>query len=146
MPDFLIPLITWGVIQFIKLIIDRFTSGSNLGWKALRSAWGFPSVHSGIAASITTLMYLQYGYDSPEFALAFCFSFLFRYDAANVRYEAGQHAIYLNQLSNKLQEIVSLTKEPHVLKERLGHTFIEVIGGIAIGVGLTLVYHIVISS
>ncbi|USN56125.1 MAG: divergent PAP2 family protein [Candidatus Peribacteria bacterium] len=68
----------------------------------MRSAGGFPSVHSGIAASITTLMYLQYGHESAAFVMAFCFSFLFWYDAANVRYEAGQHASYLNQLNKEL--------------------------------------------
>jgi acid phosphatase family membrane protein YuiD len=47
-------------------------------------------------------MYLQYGHESAAFVIAFCFSFLFWYDAANVRYEAGQHASYLNQLNKEL--------------------------------------------
>jgi len=62
-------------------------------------------VHSGIAASITTLMLLLYGRESAEFAIAFSFSFLFWYDAANVRYEAGQHATFLNQITQELKEL-----------------------------------------
>ncbi len=95
-----------------------------------------------MAASISTLMYLQYGHESAAFIIAFWFSFLFRYDAANVRYEAGQHASYLNKLSVELGEILNMQKTTHMLKERLGHTFIEVVGGIGVGVWLTFVYFI----
>lgn len=140
-PDFLIPLLVGGVIQFIKLIID-YTMKGVIEWKALWSAGWFPSVHSGMAASITTLMYLHYGHESAAFIIAFCFSFLFWYDAANVRYEAGQHASYLNKLSLELGNILNMQKTTHMLKERLWHTFIEVIWGIGVGVGLTFVYFI----
>jgi acid phosphatase family membrane protein YuiD len=33
-------------------------------------------------------MAIRFGFYAPEFAIAFSFSFLFWYDAANVRFEA----------------------------------------------------------
>lgn len=140
-PDFLIPLLIWWLIQCIKVVIDFATHGK-LWWKALWSAGGFPSVHSGIAASITTLMFLEYGYDSSWFALSFTFSFLFWYDAANVRFEAGQHASFLNRINEELEGVFDFEGKIHILKERLGHTFFEVLGGIVIGIALTVVYYL----
>jgi acid phosphatase family membrane protein YuiD len=46
---------------------------------------------------------LEYGFDSTIFAIAFAFSILFAYDAMNLRYEAGQHAHYINDLRVDLQ-------------------------------------------
>jgi len=95
-------------------------------------------------------MALSYGLDSYAFALAATFSFLFWYDAANVRYEAGQHAFMLNRIGQELRTVLqtehipeqfpSLTKQ---IKERLGHTFVEVMGGICVGVALTLLYRFI---
>lgn len=88
-------------------------------------------------------MALHYGIESPEFAITFAFSFLFWYDAINVRYEAGQHASYINRISEELDDIFALDGKVTLLKERLGHTFIEVAWGIATGVSLTIVYYLV---
>lgn len=138
MPLFLIPLITWWLIQCIKVLIDfciykKITRGS------LRSAGWFPSVHSWIASSITTLLFLLHGIESTEFAISFTFSFLFWYDAANIRYEAGKHASFLNTISQELSTLSSIIvnskqrkQAAHLLKERLWHTVSEVIWGIVI--------------
>ena len=64
-------------------------------------------------------MALHYGIESAEFAIAFTFSFLFRYDAINVRYEAGQHASYINRISEELDDIFHLDGKVSMLKERL---------------------------
>jgi acid phosphatase family membrane protein YuiD len=71
-------------------------------------------------------MRFEHGIDSTAFALAFCFSFLFWYDAANVRYEAGQHAKFLKKIGEELGGILDIGIKTPLLKERLGHTFIEV--------------------
>ncbi len=143
-PDFAVPLLVWGLIQIIKVVIDFATHGK-MGRKALWSAGWFPSVHAWIAASITTLMLLKYGVDSSQFAMSFTFSFLFWYDAANVRYEAGQHASFLNRINEELEGVFDFEGKIHTLKERLGHTFFEVLGGIIIGVALTSLYNMFFS-
>ncbi len=135
-PMFLIPLTIGFSIQVLKVIID-FSIEKKLHINYLRRAWGFPSVHSGISSSLVTVIGLLEGVSSPEFAIAFVFSVLFWYDAINVRYEAGKHAKYINYISNELNAVLGLEHEPS-LKERLGHTFYEVVGGIIIGFLLTI--------
>ncbi len=142
---FMIPLWVGFAIQCIKLVVDFFVE-KKVSRSHLWMSGGFPSVHSGIAASVTMLMLLVYWVDSSEFALAFTFSFLFWYDAANIRFEAGQHATFLNQITQELKELNYMIFQwmpeesrtvRHILKERLGHTVLEVIGGIIFWAVLT---------
>ncbi len=86
------------------------------------------------------LVRLQYGFDSVFFAVAFAFSVLFAYDAMNLRYETGQHAQYINDLRSELQTIL-LKKEKETLKERIGHTPLEVAGWIIFGTILTYIFY-----
>jgi acid phosphatase family membrane protein YuiD len=139
-PLFFIPIVIGGIIQCMKICID-FLVSKKLSRKSIWTSGGFPSTHAGITASITTLMLIHYGYASAEFAMSFCFSFLFWYDAVNVRYEAGQHASYINKISEELDDIFDLGGKMVLLKERLGHTFIEVVGGIMIGITFTVVWY-----
>lgn len=144
-PQFLIPIIVGSLIQLMKVSIDFFVS-KHVSIRSLWVSWGFPSTHAWITSSICVLMFLFHGLESPEFALAFCFSFLFRYDAVNIRFEAGQHASYINKISEKLESAQNYTQDTiqrtRALKERLGHTFIEVIWWIIIGAWLTLLYYV----
>ncbi len=135
-PIFIIPLAIGFSIQVLKVIID-FSIEKKLHISYLRRAGGFPSVHSGISSSLVTVIGLFQGINTPEFAIAFVFSILFWYDAINVRYEAGKHAKYINYISNELNAVLGLEHEPS-LKERLWHTFYEVVGGILIGFLLTV--------
>lgn len=144
-PDFLVPLLVWWCIQIIKVWIDFFTT-QKMSFSSLWSAGWFPSVHSGIAASISTLMLLHYWAYSPEFAIASSFSFLFWYDAANVRYEAWQHATFLNRISEELDKTLNLWWKIVMLKERLWHTAFEVVWWIIVWVCLTLVWFITIEQ
>ena len=86
---------------------------------------------------------LEYGVDSMFFMIAFSFALLFAYDAMNLRYEAGQHAHYINDLRSELQGVLHQAKK-RPLKERIGHTPIEVVGGLLFGSILTfcLYYYI----
>ncbi|MCX6823651.1 MAG: divergent PAP2 family protein [candidate division SR1 bacterium] len=127
------------IIQIVKVIIDlirykRFYIGH------IFASGGFPSFHSGLASSVTMLVRLEYGFGSVLFAVAFAFSVLFAYDAMNLRYETGQHAHYINDLRLELQAILQ-KKEKGILKERIGHTPLEVAGGILFGSILTYVFY-----
>ena len=139
LPEFLVPIFVGGLIQLMKLCIDVMMK-KKLTRKSIWVSWGFPSTHAWITSSITTLMFLLYWFESSQFALAFCFSFLFRYDAVNVRFEAGQHASYINRISEELDDIFDLWWKMVLLKERLGHTFIEVVWWVVIGATFTIFY------
>lgn len=137
----LIPFFVGFIIQGIKILIDVFKYKKKISFQDLWTAWWFPSVHSWISSSLITLLWIEYGFSSSLFAISFCFWFLFWYDAANIRYQAWQHAQYLNYLYNLLHQLESFgihEKFLQHLKERLWHTVIEVIGGIIFGVWMTL--------
>ncbi|MFA5748175.1 MAG: divergent PAP2 family protein [Candidatus Absconditabacterales bacterium] len=137
-PIFIV-LIVGIIIQLTKVIVDlikhkRFYRGHVL------SSGGFPSFHSGLGSSVTMLVLLHQGFGSVLFAVSFCFGILFAYDAMNLRYEAGQHALYINDLRVELQNVL-VKKEKSLLKERIGHTPLEVMGGILFGTILTFILY-----
>lgn len=134
---FLIPLAVGSIIQLIKMIVDVFAYRQKLQFSSFRRSGWFPSVHSGISSSIATLVWLQNGFFSMNFAICFTFAFLFRYDAANVRYEAGKHAQYINEIKDELRSFSFIDYKLQDLQERLWHTTIEVIGWIIVGAMLT---------
>jgi len=139
---FLIPLIVWALIQLIKVIVDILGRKEKIELSNLWKSWGFPSVHSWISSSITTLVALMFGVGSMYFAVCFTFSFLFRYDAANVRFQAGKHAQYINEIKDELRSFSFIDYKLQDLQERLGHTFIEVVGGIVVGCTITSLLYI----
>lgn len=105
---------------------------------------GMPSSHAATMTATTLAIGLFDGFDKPLFALAIAISMIIIYDAAGVRREAGYHAEALNKL---VDEWFVLTKTPLVdqkrLKEMLGHTPIEVVGGVLTGLVSTLVLWLV---
>lgn len=137
-PLFLVPVIVWGVIQLFKIVID-FAIEKHISIDSLWRAWWFPSVHSGISSSVCVVIGISTGWSGPLFALASGMSFLFWYDAMNIRYQAGMHAKYLNDIRLELQDLLKVGQNLQFLKERLWHTFVEVIGWILIGALLTFV-------
>jgi len=127
------------IIQIVKVIIDLIRYKRFYIWHIFASG-GFPSFHSGLASSVTALVRLEYGFGSTFFAVAFAFSVLFAYDAMNLRYETGQHAHYINDLRLELQTILQ-KKEKGLLKERIGHTPLEVAWWIIFGSILTYIFY-----
>lgn len=122
----------WMFIQWIKVLVDVLAHKRKLKLSAFREAGWFPSVHSGISSSITTLVWCVYGIDSMLFAICLTFAALFWYDAANVRYEAWKHAQYINEIKDELKSFSFIDYKLQDLQERLGHTSVEVIGWIIV--------------
>lgn len=143
-PYFAIPIFVWVTLQLIKILVD-FWNDRKVSVESLWRAWGLPSVHSGISSSITTLMLFEFGYDSAEFAIAFTFAFLFWYDSMNIRYEAWKHAKYLNKINTQLKNVLEFSDKYTAFKERLGHTFWEVIWGIIVWFLLTVTIYFVLN-
>lgn len=136
-PVFIIPLTVWAIIQVIKLIIDKI-KWEKIDFNRLFVSGWFPSVHSGLSTSVlVSVAYIDWIY-STTFAMALVFSILFRYDAANVRYQAWKHAEIINKMRNQLSNVLEIEIKKSKLKERLWHTFGEVIGGIIISALLTI--------
>ncbi|MCS6983032.1 MAG: divergent PAP2 family protein [Candidatus Absconditabacterales bacterium] len=141
----LIPVIVWLATQSIKLIIDIICHHPIKISQFLVTSGGFPSGHSAVSSSILFLVRREQGF-SLLFLVVAVFCILWWYDAMNVRYQAGNHAKilntlvdhYLNHDSPQYETIKQyLVSSASKFPERLGHTPIEVIGGIIIGSILT---------
>lgn len=93
---------------------------------------GMPSSHSALMISTTLGIGLFSGFNSPVFALALAVSTVVIYDAAGVRRQAGFHAERINMIIKELWEGKPLEEKD--LKEMLGHSPLEVTGGILVGI------------
>jgi hypothetical protein len=92
-----------------------------------------PSAHSAFVGALATGVGQQIGWASPEFAIAVVFAVIVMYDAAGVRQAAGQQARILNQMIDELfQEHPQFNEDR--LKELLGHTPVQVIVGLTLGI------------
>jgi acid phosphatase family membrane protein YuiD len=72
------------------------------------------------------------GFNSPVFALAVAISMIVLYDAAGVRRQAGIHAERINMIFEELWKGNPINEAE--LKEMLGHTPLEVLGGTLTGI------------
>jgi acid phosphatase family membrane protein YuiD len=81
---------------------------------------------------------LHQGFNSPIFALAIAMTMIVIYDAAGVRREAGRHAEKINILINELLAGHPISDKE--LREVLGHTPMEVLGGICLGLTVGILY------
>ena len=121
----LTPFLTWliaGSIKFaINFLKDRENAFKRIGYG------GMPSNHSAIVISMVTLIGLKEGLAHPAFGVAITLSFIVLLDAANLRREIGQHARVLN----KHIESTGIEKK---LREKIGHSKLEIVGGIIVGI------------
>ncbi|MFR3499795.1 MAG: divergent PAP2 family protein [Paraclostridium bifermentans] len=111
-----------------KVQISRiFTSG------------GMPSSHSSFVTSLSTLVGMDCGFNSTEFAVVAVFSMIIMYDASGVRRAVGKQAVILNQIVDDLQHKKHI--EQKKLKELVGHTPVEVFFGAILGIITALVFN-----
>jgi acid phosphatase family membrane protein YuiD len=128
-------LIAWGLGQGMKIPLDYLRT-RRLNWALLISTGGMPSSHSALVVSTALAIGLFYGFDTPIFALAVAITMVVTYDATNIRRQAGYHAQKINLLVNELFSGQPISEEQ--LKEVLGHTPLEVAGGIILGTAVAL--------
>lgn len=137
-PVFLTAMLGWFLGQFLKVPIE-YLFKRRWNWALWFSSGGMPSSHSSLMVSTTLSIGLYYGFGSPLFALAFAISMIVVYDAAGVRRQAGYHAQKINLLFEELLSGRPIPQER--LKEVLGHTPRQVIGGVILGVLIALMVY-----
>ena len=133
-------LLGWFLGQFLKVPIEYLTR-RRWNWALWFSSGGMPSSHSSLMVSTTLAIGLYHGFGTPLFALAFAMSMIVIYDAAGVRRQAGFHAQKINIVFEELFHGRPISQER--LIEVLGHTPRQVLGGIFLGVVITLVVYAV---
>jgi len=123
-------LIAWALAQVIKLPLDYFRT-RRWNWALMLTTGGMPSSHSALMTATVFAMGLYNGFDDPLFALGVAITMIVTYDAAGVRRQAGIHAQRINVLFDELLHGHPISDKD--LREVLGHTPLEVIGGILLG-------------
>ena len=129
-PVFLSSVIAWGLAQIIKVPMEYFRSG-RVNWALLLSSGGMPSSHSALMVGATYGAGLFIGFDSPVFAVIFPITMIVIYDATGVRRQAGFHAEKINLLIGEL--LSGDFKAEKKLREVLGHTPLEALFGVLLG-------------
>ncbi len=123
-------LIAWALAQVIKLPLDYFRT-HRWNWALMFTTGGMPSSHSALMTGTVFGIGLYNGFDNPLFALGIAITMIVTYDAAGVRRQAGIHAQRINVLFEELLRGHPISDKD--LREVLGHTPLEVAGGILLG-------------
>jgi len=126
----LVALTAWLLAQILKIPLEYFRT-RRWDWTTLFYAGGMPSSHSALIVSATHAIGLFHGFDNPLFALGVAVAMIVTYDAAGVRRQAGKHAERINVLFDELLRGHLWNEEE--LREVIGHTPLEVVAGILLG-------------
>jgi uncharacterized protein len=123
-------IIGWLLAQVLKIPTEYLRSRRWL-WAMIFAAGGMPSSHTALMVSGTLAVGLYHGFDNPLFAIAVGATMIIAHDAAGVRRQAGKHAERINLLFDELLHGHLWSEDE--LKEVIGHTPLEVVGGIILG-------------
>lgn len=137
----IIGLTSWLWAQVLKTIIYVFMN-KKLDLSRLVGDGGMPSGHSATVSSLTTTALLCYGPGSFQFAVSLILAVVVCKDAMGVRLETGKQAVMLNELMRVFNVLTSSEQLPEVkLKEFVGHTPIQVMAGILLGIANAVVMY-----
>jgi len=129
------PVLTWLAVGPIKFLIN---SARHRRWAFdLVGNGGFPSNHSSVVTSMATLIALREGMGHPAFGVAVTLAFIVMIDANSLRQHVGRQAAAINLLRGA---------GATVLRERMGHTLVEIGGGIGTGIALGFAIHTLFSA
>ena len=133
------PLITWTTVGPIKFLIN---SAKTRRWAFnLVGNGGFPSNHSAVVSSMATLIALREGMGHPAFGVAVTLCFIVVIDANNLRRHVGRQAAAINRLAASEDRPAAAQSGHTWLRERMGHTVVEIIGGLCTGIGIAHIIH-----
>ena len=131
---------SWFIAQVIKVIIN-FCVTKKLVWERLFGDGGMPSGHSATVSSLAVFAALRCGCGSFEFAVCAILAIIVCHDAMGVRQEAGKQAVVINDIVEQFEKLLKQDIVDIDLKELVGHTPLQVLAGITLGVVNALVMH-----
>ncbi len=140
-PILLAALTAWFIAQILKVLIE-FLLLKRWNWALVFQAGGMPSSHSAMVSAMALSIGLYMGFDLPVFAVASILATIVIYDATGIRREAGRQAVLINTI---IEEIAKGKLAQHKrLKEVLGHTPGEAILGTLLGLGIGLIFWVLV--
>lgn len=138
-PVIMATLIASLLAQILKLPMCYLETGE-WDYSLLISTGGMPSSHTAVVTAAAAGVGHYAGFNTPLFGLAFAIAIVVIYDATNIRRQAGFHAQQINRL---IKELFSGDLKPiedyKELREVLGHSPAEALGGVILGVLVNLV-------
>jgi acid phosphatase family membrane protein YuiD len=127
-----IPLCSWFVAQFIKMVITLIRD-KRLDLHAFLSSGGMPSAHSALVGALATSVAMTQGLGSVSFGISAILAMIVMYDAAGIRQSVGQQAAALNRIIDELR-FRRITELERDLREFIGHTQYQVFIGLCVGI------------
>lgn len=126
----LTPFFAWLAAGSLKFAINSIRAGKPAF--GLIGYGGLPSNHSAIVCSMAMLIALREGIAHPAFGVALTLAFIVILDASSLRRQVGKHAGAINRIAANDRSHVTL-------RERMGHTPVEICAGIVTGAVVALV-------
>ena len=126
----LTPFLAWLVAGVLKFIINSIRAGKPAF--GLIGYGGLPSNHSAIVSSTAALIALREGMGHPAFGVAVTLAFIVMLDASSLRRQVGRQAEAINALARRQGHDAQDTR----LRERMGHTRLEIAAGILVGIAV----------
>ena len=158
-------LAAWIIAQLAKTLLDLVTN-KKFNKELLTASGGMPSSHSATVCALTLAIGRTSGLNSAAFAIAVIMAAVVMYDAMGVRYSSGEQAKVLNKIilllrrtdcpdDNQKQRLEKTLKslakpseqldaeeeddeELKQIKEKLGHTPLQVLAGALLGIVVAL--------
>ena len=128
----------WFVAQALK-IPTYWLVEKKLDLMRFFGSGGMPSSHTAFVVSLAIMVGATEGFDSAIFAMCVVLAAVVMYDATGVRKETGNQAEIINEILRKVfvdgQPIADVD-----LKELIGHTKLEVLGGAIVGICCALAF------
>jgi len=133
-PVFIACIVASLLAQILKLPLEYLRT-KKWDWSLIFGTGGMPSSHSAVVTAAAAGIGHYVGFDTPLFGLAFAIATVVIYDATNIRRQAGFHAQQINRI---IEEIFAGKVKPvdefNELREVLGHSPGEAVGGIILGI------------
>ena len=132
----LTPFLAWLVAGVSKFVINSIKA-KQLAF-GLIGYGGLPSNHSAIVSSMAALIAFKEGIGHPAFGVAITLAFIVMLDANNLRQQVGKHAVAINKLATGVAD-------HQALRERMGHTRLEIAAGIAVGIAVAAAVNVMLA-
>ena len=138
------------IAQFLKLPMYYIKTGK-IDWRIMFSTGAMPSSHTASVVCAATTVGLISGFESVSFGIMAVVSGIVIHDAVKVRSESGKQAMAINVMMNEITDIkdkvmMQNSKEKEVkLKELIGHTYVEAVSGLMLGIIVGYGYYYLIA-
>ena len=134
-PTFIAWLVACLLSQGIKISLGVIRQ-RRFDFRWLITTGGMPSTHAAGVTALSASIGFQNGFDSPLFAAAVAFTVITLFDAQGVRRWSGRQAQVLNKMLEDMYFKRRMREQR--LKELLGHTPLEVVAGMSVGLATAM--------